>query len=136
MSEVCNGRDDDCNGQIDEVPGEPCDGGGFRYCIAGRLSACPKRCEACVPGSERICFVNFCTFWGTETCAADGRAFGSCREERPPAACRGVASNPSGLRALEQCCLDNGYCCVDTQDLDGDGDRTEMLGRCEDVRCE
>ena len=36
---------------------------------------------------------------------------------------------------LEECCIDNGYCCVDEFDLDNDGDRTEMLGRCEAVMC-
>jgi DNA replicative helicase MCM subunit Mcm2 (Cdc46/Mcm family) len=36
---------------------------------------------------------------------------------------------------LEDCCIKNGYCCVDEFDVDGDNDRTEMLGRCEAVTC-
>jgi hypothetical protein len=134
-SEVCNGKDDDCNGQIDELPGVTCPGGGFSYCVGGRMSACPMRCEVCVPGSERVCFTNFCTFWGTQTCTADGRSFGTCREHRPPPDCRGLASDPSGIDELEQCCIDRGDCCVDSEDLDHDGDRGEMLGDCEDVTC-
>ena len=39
-------------------------------------------------------------------------------------------------RELEQCCIDNGFCCVDEFDLNGNGDTTEMLGRCEAVVCE
>jgi hypothetical protein len=87
-----------------------------------------------VPGSQRICFVSFCTFWGEQTCTADGRSFGACREQPVPAACKGVGS-ARNLGALERCCLDNGYCCVDSEDLDRDGDRSEMLGACQDVEC-
>lgn len=132
--EVCNGLDDDCNGRVDEVAPVPCPGGSFSYCVGGRQSACPSRCEACVPGSQRICFVSFCTFWGEQTCTADGRSFGACREQPVPAACKGVGS-ARNLGALERCCLDNGYCCVDSEDLDRDGDRSEMLGACQDVEC-
>jgi hypothetical protein len=133
--EQCNGRDDDCNGRVDEVSPVPCPGGGFSYCVGGRQSACPSRCEVCVPGSERICFVSFCTFWGVQTCTADGRSFGACREERVPSECAGVGS-ARNLGALERCCLDHGYCCVDSEDLDHDGNRAEMLGACGDVQCE
>jgi hypothetical protein len=69
----------------------PCPGGGFRYCVAGHVSACPERCEACLPGSERVCFISYCLHWGVQTCAADGRTFGPCREEKPPGACTEVA---------------------------------------------
>jgi hypothetical protein len=31
--------------------------------------------------------------------------------------------------------VDQGYCCVDVEDLDRDGDRREMLGRCDEVTC-
>jgi hypothetical protein len=134
--ETCNGRDDDCDGQVDEdLPPIPCPGGGERYCVAGRLSACPTRCETCVPGSERVCFLSYCTFWATETCAADGRSFGTCREHRAPAECDGVASQFEDAWKSEKCCLDNGYCCVDEFDLDGDGNTSEMLGACDEVAC-
>jgi hypothetical protein len=36
---------------------------------------------------------------------------------------------------LERCCVDHGYCCVDRHDLDGDGDRNELLGACGGVTC-
>ena len=36
--ETCNGRDDDCDGLVDEVPPEPCEGGGVSLCVAGRMS--------------------------------------------------------------------------------------------------
>ena len=48
--EICNGRDDDCDGRVDEVPPVPCPGGGERYCVAGRMSQCPRRCDVCIPG--------------------------------------------------------------------------------------
>jgi hypothetical protein len=133
--EACNGRDDDCNGQVDDLAGEPCESGGFRYCIAGRMSECPRSCEVCVPGSLRVCQNNYCTFWGEQECAADGRGFGPCRERRPPARCEGIARRHHSSPELEQCCIDDGYCCLDQHDLDGDGDRREMLGACDGVRC-
>jgi hypothetical protein len=134
--EECNGRDDDCNHQVDDLPGEPCPGGGFRYCIAGRLSECPRSCEVCVPGSIRICQNSFCTFWGEQECSADGQGFGRCREGVPPPRCASVARREHASAALEQCCIDDGYCCLDSHDLDHDGNRTEMIGACDGVACQ
>ncbi len=134
--EECNGRDDDCDGMVDEVPPVPCEGGGTRLCVAGRLSECPRRCEHCVPGSERVCFLSYCTYWGVQTCAADGRGFGECREQRAPDACISIALDRMSSPELEQCCIDGGWCCRDRHDLDADGDRGESLGACEDVLCE
>lgn len=134
--EACNGVDDDCNGLIDDgLASEPCEGGGRSYCVAGRMSQCPRRCEACVPGSTRVCFLSYCRYWGTETCAADGRSFSYCREGSPPPACKQTAKEHQASAALEQCCVDAGYCCRDSYDLDHDGNRAEMLGQCEDVAC-
>ncbi|MFZ5894064.1 MAG: hypothetical protein ACOY0T_23575 [Myxococcota bacterium] len=133
--EACNGIDDDCNGRVDDLTPLPCPNGGFSYCVGGRQSECPSRCEACIPGSERVCFTSYCTFWGTQTCTADGRSFGVCRERRVPSECANAAGREGNIANLERCCIDNGYCCVDSQDLDEDGDRTEMLGRCDDVTC-
>lgn len=134
--EVCNGRDDDCNGEIDEVSPIPCPGGGFRYCVAGSYSSCPVRCETCMPGSERICFMSYCNFWGVQVCASDGASFGPCHEDPVPSECRAVARDDQYSRTLEQCCLDNGFCCVDAFDLDGDGNKSEMLGDCQNVVCQ
>jgi hypothetical protein len=136
QAEVCNGRDDDCDGQTDEdLPAIPCPDGGNRYCVGGRYSECPRRCEVCVPGSRRICFVSFCTYWGSQACAADGRSFGACRESTAPQSCDQVVRDKKKSPELEQCCLDSGFCCLDEFDLDHDGDRTEMLGRCAAVEC-
>jgi hypothetical protein len=135
VPETCNERDDDCNGQVDDLPAEPCPGGGFRYCVAGRMSECPRSCEACVPGSVRICWTSFCTFWGEQECAADGQGFGPCREGRPPPRCKSVANREHASPELEQCCIDDGYCCLDTYDLDRDGNRQDMVGACDGVRC-
>lgn len=134
--ETCNGKDDDCNGQVDDgIAPVPCPGGGERYCVAGRMSACPTRCETCVPGSERVCFLSYCTYWAAQVCAADGRSFGVCRERSVPSECRSVAEQHKDSPELEQCCIDNGYCCRDEYDLDNDGNRSEMLGQCDDVSC-
>jgi hypothetical protein len=134
--ETCNGVDDDCNGAVDDgLPPIPCPEGGDRYCVAGAYSDCPRRCDVCVPGSKRTCITSFCTFWGSQACAADGRSFGACKETLAPPECQGVASQMQRSPQLEQCCIDNGFCCVDEFDLDHDGDRTEMLGRCESVVC-
>lgn len=134
--EACNGKDDDCNGAIDDLPGQACPGGGFRFCVAARLSECPERCEVCVPGSVRVCQNPFCTFWGEQECAADGQGFGNCREVDPPPECAAVARAHQESRELEQCCIDNGYCCLDEHDIDRDGDRREMLGACRDIACQ
>jgi hypothetical protein len=134
--EACNGSDDDCNGAVDDLPAEACAGGGFRFCVAGRLSECPKRCEVCVPGSVRICQNPFCTFWGEQECAADGQGFGNCREANPPPECAAIARKYQESRELEQCCIDNGYCCLDEHDVDRDGNRGEMLGACGDIACQ
>jgi hypothetical protein len=134
--ETCNGIDDDCDGDIDEIAPIPCPGGGSRYCVGGRMSECPKRCDVCVPGSFRICFTSYCTFWGEQTCASDGRGFGPCVEEKVPRGCEEISSEFQKSPELEQCCIDQGYCCMDDFDLDGDGDRRELLGRCEEVSCQ
>jgi hypothetical protein len=135
-AETCNGRDDDCNGAVDDLAAQACPGGGFRFCVAGRLSECPRRCDVCVPGSVRVCQNSFCSFWGEQECAADGQGFGNCREAQPPPECAAIARKFEESKQLEQCCLDNGYCCLDEHDLDGDGNRGEMLGACGDVVCQ
>jgi len=135
--EICNGVDDDCNGVVDDnLPAIPCPSGGYQYCVAGRYSDCPQRCEVCVPGSARTCFTSFCTYWGTQPCAPDGRSFGPCQEAKSvPPECQAIAESMQRSDALEQCCLDNDYCCVDRFDLDHDGDTTEMIGNCGAVSC-
>jgi hypothetical protein len=133
--EICNGSDDDCDGRVDEVPPIPCPGGGERYCVAGRMSQCPRRCDVCIPGSARVCFLSYCKYWATQECSADGRSFGTCHEQDPPPACRRIANDKKYSRELEQCCLDNGYCCLDEFDLDRDNNRNELLGNCEEILC-
>jgi hypothetical protein len=136
MPEACNGIDDDCNGKVDDgIAPVACSGGGSRYCVAGRLSACPTRCDACVPDSERVCFHSYCTYWAVEACTADGKSFGICRERHVPAECTDIANRHQDSLELEQCCIDNGYCCHDEFDLDHDGNRNEMLGTCDEVSC-
>lgn len=136
VPETCNGIDDDCNGVIDDLPSLACPGGGARYCVGGVLSDCPRRCDVCVPGSVRVCEHSFCKFWGEQECAADGQSFGTCREADPPPECAGIASAKHNSPELEQCCIDNGYCCADEFDLDHDGNKAEVLGQCDTVVCQ
>jgi hypothetical protein len=134
--ETCNGIDDDCNGVVDDgLPSIPCPNGGARYCVSGAYSECPRRCEVCVPGSERECFTTFCSFWGTQACASDGRSFGPCKESIPPGDCQAVTDQSKYTSDLEKCCIAQGLCCLDEFDLNGNGDKTEMLGRCDSVMC-
>jgi hypothetical protein len=139
--ERCDGRDNDCNGQIDDgLAPESCEGGGaFRFCVGGVLSACPRVCEACRPGSTRVCFTTYCTRWGHESCSADGLAWGSCAEDDAPVECRGEEDTwdaADDSPATEQCCIDRGDCCKDHWDLDGDGDTSESVGACDRVTCD
>ena len=136
--EECNGLDDDCDGIADNhIAPIPCaNAGDVRLCVGGHFSECPKRCGICVPGSERTCITSFCTFWGSQVCNADGMGFSKCMESQPPPQCKKVADKMMRSRELEQCCVDNGFCCVDEFDLDGDNDTKEMVGRCEAVVCE
>jgi hypothetical protein len=99
------------------------------------MSACPERCEVCIPGSQIVCFNSYCLYWGVRTCAADGKGFGPCREQHPPSECAGTARDSKDSPELERCCVDHGYCCTDRHDLDGDGDRNELLGACGGVLC-
>jgi hypothetical protein len=135
--ESCNGTDDDCDGEVDEdIEPQPCPGGGSRYCVVGAMSACPDRCDTCMPGTVRVCFLSYCKYWGRQGCSSDGQSFGTCREDDPPPACKAIADEQRYSAALEQCCIDAGYCCLDEWDLDHDGDTTDMLGRCDEVACE
>jgi hypothetical protein len=63
-------------------------------------------------------------------------SFSRCVESEPPSACQDVAKKMMHSPELEMCCIKNNFCCVDEFDLNGNGDRTEMLGRCEAVVCE
>jgi hypothetical protein len=133
--ETCNGIDDDCNGKIDDgLPAIPCPNGGERYCISGAYSECPRRCEVCVPGSQVECFTAYCTYWGTQTCASDGRSWGGCKESLVPAGCGAVTDSAKYTADIEKCCLAQGLCCLDTWNLDNDP-TTTMIGRCDSVMC-
>jgi hypothetical protein len=123
---------DPCAGK----PPIPCPGGGDRYCVGGAYSECPARCSVCVPGSRRVCLLAYCNFWGTQTCASDGQAFGYCVEATAPAQCASIADQQHSSPALEQCCLDHGSCCQDTFDLNHNGDTQESIGQCSGVTCD
>ncbi len=117
------------------APPIPCPGGGYKYCVAGAYSDCPQRCSVCVPGSRRVCLLAYCNYWGTQTCTADGQGFGYCVEASPPPECASIADQSHSSPALEQCCLDHGYCCKDTFDLNHNGDTNEQVGQCSGVVC-
>lgn len=135
--ETCNGLDDDCNGEVDDgLAAIPCPGGGQRFCVAGQFSECPKRCDVCIPGSERVCFLSYCTFWAGQVCASDGRGFGVCRERHLPPECDSIATEHKASPELEQCCIDHGYCCRDEFDLNHNGNQDDMIGKCDEVSCE
>ena len=134
-AETCNGVDDDCNGQIDDLAAVACADGGFSYCVRGAMSECPRECQTCMPGSETVCFVSYCYFWGVQTCAGDGKSLSGCIEEPPPSACADIARDHQRSRQLEQCCIDQGHCCKDDFDLDRDGDTRDYVGTCSEVIC-
>ena len=134
-AETCNLVDDDCNGLTDDLPAVACADGGFSYCVRGAMSECPRECQTCMPGSETVCFVSYCYFWGVQTCSGDGKSLSGCIEEPPPSACKDIAIDHQQSRQLEQCCIDEGHCCKDDFDLDNDGDTRDYVGNCSEVIC-
>ena len=94
-TEVCNGIDDDCNGEVDAVNLQPLT-------------------QSCYSGSAGTQGVGVCHA-GTQTCS--GGTFGSCVGEVTPAAaelCNGVDDNCNGQ-------IDEGVQSTFYQDADGDG---------------
>jgi hypothetical protein len=92
----------------------------------------PENC--CVAGTWRYCDTPTYCNWGVQACTEDGRSWGSCTETSIPEACAGIDAWYSP--ATEQCCIDQGFCCQDMWDLDGDGDSWESLGVCDGIVCE
>jgi hypothetical protein len=62
-------------------------------------------------------------------------SFGYCQEETPPSACDALAKADQKSVALEQCCIDNGYCCADDFHLGGTGNTSGQVGQCSSVTC-
>jgi hypothetical protein len=118
------------------APPIPCPGGGFQYCVVGHYSDCPTRCTVCIPGGKRVCFNTFCNFWGGQTCTADGQSFSPCAEGEPPPQCAALAKSQSNSPELEQCCIDQGYCCKDEFDLNHNGSTSDSIGPCASVSCQ
>jgi hypothetical protein len=90
--------------------------------------------RTCVPGTCRYCDDPYYSAIGTQVCAADGSAWGPCRETpHGPPECvdAGVWYSPD----VERCCVERGYCCQDMWDLDGDGDTWESHGACDSGGC-
>ena len=108
--EVCDGKDNDCDGKVDEgVAPRPCPcGSGQEVCQNGQWVGA---CDQCRPGSTRWCDDPQYCHWGKQTCVVDpdGKArWGDCREvdERPPG-CEGQ------LTYDPKCCERSGECCQD-----------------------
>lgn len=123
--EVCNGKDDDCNGFIDDgltkVNGEMihnnCPAG--QVCTEGRCQ--PKEAPKCVPGAQQACYtgpqgtrdVGLCKA-GEQTCLPQA-TWGECKWEQAPQTeicdgkdnnCDGVVDDPYrvGDTALDRSC--------------------------------
>ncbi len=93
-----NAIDDDCDGLID--------------CEDPSCSSVPACCEhKCKAGTVRLCDEPEFCLWGTQTCGPDG-AWSTCIEADPPAGCTGF---PFGFGYDEDCCVDHGYCCENSQ---------------------
>lgn len=160
--EVCDGIDNNCDGNIDENLDLDTDGytscGGdcndsdeevnpeaTEYCNGTDndcdgtidnecICFCPAGGCICVPGSERYCDTPMYSRWGTQTCNDDGLRWGSCDEIPVPSICSHVDPwySPSAI----ECCVDSGFCCQDMYDSDGDGEIWDSIGSCNGITCE
>ena len=72
--------------------------------------------------------------WGLQYCASDGTVWERCDEVVIPTQCAAIDYWYSP--AAQACCVDNGFCCQDVWDLDGDDNVIEELGDCIDIVCE
>jgi Notch-like protein len=103
-NDICDGIDNNCNGTVDEQPG-------------GQMCACqPGATRACYSGPAGTQGVGLCRA-GTQTCNADGLAWGSCRNEVLPAAevcdaadndCNGRVDDAPGVGVA--CSVGQGQC--------------------------
>ena len=125
--ERCNGIDDDCDGEVDEDLVQDCDEFGRRTCVDGEWTDCHE-CTVCIPGSRRFCDTPSHDNWGEQICNDDGDGWGECYEISAPSGCEGYVYD-------QHCCLEEGHCCQDWQDFDGDGDYNDTVGACDDIIC-
>ena len=103
-TDICDGLDNNCNGTVDEQP-------------AGQMCACaPGTVRACYSGAAGTQGVGLCRA-GTQTCSADGLAWGACQGEVLPAAetcdardndCNGSVDDAPGVGAV--CAVGVGDC--------------------------
>ncbi len=102
--QACDGVDDNCDGEADELVREPCDsdcGRGTQGCAAG--SECKAECE------ER------CGVVGFRSCAPGADVFGSCQYDFPEEICDGQDNNcdgqvDEGFLIDEPCLVGEGAC--------------------------
>jgi RHS repeat-associated protein len=82
-ADICDGADNDCNGQTDEIPGGCA-------CEAGEV-------RACYTGPENTVGTGACVD-GRQTCLPDGSAWGACVGEHVPTieTCNGLDDNCNG----------------------------------------
>ena len=128
--EVCNCVDDDCDGAVDEDLIRDCERDGeigHMQCIDCEWSEC-LMCTVCIPGARRYCDTPTYCSWGEQTCNALGNSWGDCYESSPPPGC-------SGFGYDQDCCMEDGQCCQDWVDWDGDGDWDDSVGNCDDIVC-
>jgi hypothetical protein len=89
------------------------------------------RCE-CDEGMTRYC--GSWEGWGIQECVEDalGWTWGPCNHNVPPEVC---SSSMYYDVSAERCCVDNGFCCADANDIDGDNDYGESQGLCPEPEC-
>ena len=108
-TEVCNGIDDNCNGQIDEGLTKPCtscNGTGSETCVDGVWQDCtastsPEVCDGidndCDGLTDQIPCTTACGP-GTLSCNPDGTFGTTCVATHPPAeSCNGIDDNCNGV---------------------------------------
>jgi hypothetical protein len=136
--ELCDGRDNDCDSQVDEglTQDLDLDGSTAPGSCAGDAADCDDTNPSVYPGAEEICDGIDSDCSGSAPISeadgdADGYALceGDCEDDEP-------AAHPGGIEVCDGIDNDCDGSMLDDEDVDADGDGSPLCADCEDDNAE